>query len=527
MVRILKVSVLLLIPLTYVFGDVVNFVLEVPPNTPIEDTVFIMGNTPELGNWDPHAVPLNRLGYYRWQISINFSSGTTILYRYSRGSWITVEMGLYGEQISTRNLTVNGDTTLYDTALSWKDVPHPFPREPYLSWVSLPSHSVTVSFERSDPCTLFVDYGLTTSYSNTIMDTAYTAKHIVTISGLLSGTFYHYRVRTSTGYNSGDHTFKTAPGVGVNSFVAFGDNRTDSSAHQNVVNTMLTYAPDFVLNTGDLVYDGTEITQWNTFFNIEKNLMVNTPYMPAVGNHEDPEETECRFYYLFELPPNEKWYSFDYGNIHFIGLDTETNLWGDERTWLLNDLQASSQDPSIDWKIVFFHRPPYSSGSHGSQMDVRGAWCSLFEEYGVDLVFSGHDHDYERTIPINGVIYIVTGGGGAPLYPVGHSSWTAYSESAHHFVLISVNGDTLNLQAIRSNNTVMDTLTLFRICGDINNDEAVTTSDVVYLANYLFGGGPPPLHIGFSDVNGDGVINFGDITYLMNYLVGGGPPPQC
>jgi len=516
-----------LMSISPLFSDTVNFVVEVPPNTPLQDTVFVMGNVPELGNWDPHAVPLERLDHYKWQTSINFSSGTTILYRYCRGSWATLEMGLYGEQISTRNLTVNGDTALYDTILSWKDVPHPFPREPYLSWVMDPYHSVTLSLERPEPCTLFVDFGLSPAYGSTVTDTTFTAKHIVTLEGLQPGSLYHYRVRTSTGYISGDHTFKTAPLTGNFVIAAFGDNRSDSLAHQEVVNAMLTYTPDFVLNTGDLVYDGKEITQWNTFFNIEKNLMANSPYMPVVGNHEDPEDEECKFYYLFELPGNEKWYSFDYENVHFIGLDTETNLYGEQRTWLINDLQEVSQNPDIDWKIVFLHRPPYSSGSHGSQMDVRNAWCPLFEEYGVDLVFAGHDHDYERTIPINGVIYIVTGGGGAPLYGVGHSSWTAYSESTHHFVLVSVEEDTLSLQAIRSNNTLMDTLTLYRICGDINNDGSITISDVLYLANYLFGGGPPPLHISTSDVNGDGTVDFSDLTYLMNYLVGGGPPPEC
>lgn len=111
----------------------------------------------------------------------------------------------------------------------------------------------------------------------------------------------------SSGYQSEDLTFKTAPISNPFNFVAFGDTRTDSAAHQMVVNAIIDHHPDFALNVGDLVGNGTYITMWNTFFNIEKDLMKNTPYMPIVGNHEHPEDNACKFYYLFALPNNEKW----------------------------------------------------------------------------------------------------------------------------------------------------------------------------------------------------------------------------
>jgi hypothetical protein len=451
---------IILVMIFQLSGATINFVVEVPPNTPLDDTIYIVGNTPEMGNWDPDAVPMERVDYYRWQITLDFPQGTFLEYKYTRGSWLTVEKGLYGEEILNRMYMVYGNDTVYDTALSWRDIPHPFGKGPYLSWISDPSTTITVSFEIHEPCTLYVDYGLTPAYGNTLIDTTFSAKHVVTIEGLSPGTLYHYRVRTSTGYISGDNTFKTAPIGSPFTFAVFGDNRSDSSAHQVVVNTMLNYSPDFVLNTGDLVSDGTQIIEWNTFFNIEENLLRNSPYMPAVGNHEDPENIECRFYYLFELPNNEKWYSFDYGNAHFICLDTETDIVGSQMTWLVNDLAMANQNPDIDWIIVYFHKPPYSSSSHGSDLYVRYTLTPIFMEYDVDLVFSGHDHDYERSIPINGVTYIVTGGGGAPLYSAGVSYFTVYSESAYHFVLITINGDTLILKAIRTNGTVMDSLIL-------------------------------------------------------------------
>lgn len=456
----MKKLFLTLITFFNLYGATINFVVEVPPNTSLTDTIYIVGNTPEMGNWDPDAVPMEKIDYYRWEISLDFQPGTSLEYKYTRGSWLTVEKGLCGEESPNRNFLVSGNETVYDTVQSWRDIPYPFGRGPYLSWVLDPSSTITISFEIPEPCTLYVEYGLTPSYGNTIVDTIFSAKHIVTIEGLSPGILYHYRVRTSTGYDSGDNIFKTAPQEDPFTFAVFGDNRSDSSAHQAVINAMLNYSPDFVLNTGDLVSDGKQIIEWNTFFNIEKNLLRNSPCMPAVGNHEDPEDIECKFFYLFALPNNEKWYSYEYGNVHFICLDTETDIFGSQRTWLENDLQEASQNPDIDWIIVYFHRPPYSSSSHGSNYNIRYGWTPLFINYGVDLVFSGHDHDYERSIPINGVSYIVTGGGGAPLYPTGLSYWTVYSESAYHFVLITVSGDTLFLRAIRSNGTVMDSLIL-------------------------------------------------------------------
>lgn len=91
-------------------------------------------------------------------------------------------------------------------------------------------------------------------------------------------------------------------------------------------------------------------------------------------------------------------------------------------------------------------------------------------------------------------------------------------------MLVNSYGDTLKIRAIKPDGTVMDSLTLTRICGDANNDGEITIEDAVFLANYFFSGGPEPIHISTCDVNGDGEVNFEDVLYLMNYLTGGGPP---
>jgi 3',5'-cyclic AMP phosphodiesterase CpdA len=148
------------------------------------------------------------------------------------------------------------------------------------------------------------------------------------------------------------------------------------------------------------------------------------------------------------LPGNERWYSFDYGNAHFVGLEVDgyasTAPGSAQMLWLANDLAQTRQR----WKVVFFHAPFYSSGAHGGDPQVpqlRAALEPLFIQHGVDLVFNGHDHDYERSVA-HGVVYIVAGGGGAPLYPqVISNPASVYFTSTYHSVLVTVTRSLLSV----------------------------------------------------------------------------------
>jgi hypothetical protein len=111
---------------------------------------------------------------------------------------------------------------------------------------------------------------------------------------------------------------------------------------------------------------------------------------------------------------------------------------------------------------VFLHRSPYGSSRHGGDEKVREDLEPLFAKHGVDLVFSGHDHVYERTVPIRGVTYVVSGGGGRRLYPAGGSARTASSVSAHHAVLVRVGGGHLALEAVEAGGTGVDRLDLYQ-----------------------------------------------------------------
>jgi hypothetical protein len=111
------------------------------------------------------------------------------------------------------------------------------------------------------------------------------------------------------------------------------------------------------------------------------------------------------------------------------------------------------------WRVVVLHHPPYSAGYQGSSTDVRRTFAPLFERYGVQLVVSGHDHDYQRSVPIHGVTYVVTGAASATRR-TGDSGFTAASFSWHHFVELAVDADRLVIRAVSQDARVADTAVL-------------------------------------------------------------------
>ncbi|MEY4544017.1 MAG: hypothetical protein RL685_212 [Pseudomonadota bacterium] len=258
---------------------------------------------------------------------------------------------------------------------------------------------------------------------------------------------------------------RTAPRTGSDQavrFVVFGDSGSDSDGQRSVHDQLSQVPFDLILHTGDVAYEaGSLAALERTFFDVYANYLRNAPVFPTTGNHDYRTDSGEPFRQVFALPDNggpdgnERWYSFNFGAVHFVALDTEWEL-PQQTEWLARDLGANH----LPWTIAYLHRPPFSSGEHGSNLAVRSAFTPLFERYGVQLVFAGHDHDYERTVPINGVTYVVTGGGGRGTRPVGSSSFTAFSEDALHFVAVSIEGTVLLLHAIGATGRQLDSLQL-------------------------------------------------------------------
>lgn len=281
--------------------------------------------------------------------------------------------------------------------------------------------------------------------------------YTATLNGLPASSNFSYKV-ISGADTSPNATFITAPTTATEPFRfdVYGDNRTNTTPHTNVVNAMIVTAPDFALNTGDLA--DIPLTQnYNAFFAIEKTFLASTVMFPVPGNHD----TISNYQYGFNRP---NWYAFQWGNVYFVAISTDDSYGAGsaQYTFVEQALQTAKADPTVKWIVAYHHFPVYSSSNHGStpgqaMVDLN----NLYKANGVDIVFNGHDHDYERS-ELDGIEYIVAGGGGAPSYSAGTSCpGHVISESVYSFVKVDVDGaENLVITALRTDGTVIDTKTL-------------------------------------------------------------------
>ncbi|KYK31065.1 MAG: hypothetical protein AYK22_02650 [Thermoplasmatales archaeon SG8-52-3] len=326
----------------------------------------------------------------------------------------------------------------------------PYPQNPEFD-------SITIIWETNISTTNnSVHYGLTQDCEQKKYNNISGNFHTVELNGLISSTKYFYKV-VSDHIESSIYSFYTKFEENSSTrFVIYGDSRGvwDNWVNASIVADKIEIEhPYFVLHTGDFVKNGIYIDQWIDFFSISTFIHNSTLY-PALGNHEQYGEAYFKY---FLLRNNEPWYSFDYGSVHFISLDSNfrNSIKLSQLSWLLKDLKSNNQP----FTIIFFHHPPYSSGNHGSTIYLRFIWGLFFEYFNVDIVFNGHDHCYERG-KVKSVNYIVTGGGGAPPYDTGNKWWTVHSEKTFHYCLISCNNDQLSFNAIKLNGTIFDSFVI-------------------------------------------------------------------
>jgi predicted phosphodiesterase len=409
------------------------------------------------------------------------------------------------EQAATVGLSVTADPlTTATPAAPPTDTPPPAPtaaitllRGPYLQSVTAGSAAVVWTTAEDGPAELAVT-GPDGSERRVAAESArrdvaapapydrYTL-HVARVDGLQPAGEYRYRIFTAGAELDLDrpHVLRTAPESGELRFIVFGDSGTGSSEQQALRDLMREDTFDFALVAGDVAYQYGSYEQFERyFFDIYDDLLTTHPFWPVPGNHDYLSDAAGPFLDLFVLPENawresdrERYYSFDWGDAHIVGLDTEAPFYNltadpdeDMAEWLAADLAASDKP----WKLVFLHRSPYSSGPHAGDERVQERLVPVFEAGGVDVVFSGHDHVYERTVPLRGgaettledggILYIVTGGGGAPRYAFNASWFTAFGQSVNHYTRVTIAGCELRLRAVTVAGEVIDTATVARDC---------------------------------------------------------------
>jgi hypothetical protein len=288
--------------------------------------------------------------------------------------------------------------------------------------------------------------------------------HQFKLDGLKPGASYGYRALEGT-REAGHGTFHANNGSDQTRFrfAVVGDSGSGNANQFAVARQILAWKPDFVLHTGDVVYEGgAERDYQPKFVEPYRQLIANTVMYPTLGNHDYRTRSGSPYLAFFELPHagQERWYSFNYGHALFIGLDSNARFGpgSEQYTWLKATLAGST----ARWKMAYFHHPFYSSGWEGSSPWLRETWGPLFKQYGVNVVFNGHDHDYERIKPMDKIQFIVTGGGGASLRKMKWSPFTAAERVTYHFVGVQVDGDHLTGEAIDAKGLTFDRWDLTR-----------------------------------------------------------------
>jgi len=213
---------------------------------------------------------------------------------------------------------------------------------------------------------------------------------------------------------------------------------------------------DAIVMLGDLVYPDGEarLVDEVVLRPYAPLLRDDVDLIPVLGNHDHISGQGDEI--MKELGRTSAWYAEVVGPALVVVLDSNQVEDPAQTSWLRSTLR----DSTSTWTIVAMHHPPYSAGWHGSSIDVREAWSGLFMQYGVDLVLAGHDHDYQRSKVIDGIVYVVSGGG-AKTRPTGHDDdFTAFSASTLNYLDLQITSDSIYGQAIGTDKAAFDEFTL-------------------------------------------------------------------
>lgn len=426
----------------------------------------------------------------------------------------------------------------FDFSLIGKNgTPASIVRGPYLQKASESGITIKWRTDLASKCTIL--YGTSQgNMTDSISETTEATEHELSITNLLPETKYYYEIKDSLGIQkeaASDLYFQTHPTPSTDgSLTAWilgdcgtgnNDARTVRDAYYNYIGSNHT---DMMLFLGDNAYnDGTDQQYQDALFeNMYEDKLQNTIAWSCLGNHDghsaDSDSQTGPYYDIFSFPTagesggmasgTEAYYSFDYGNVHFIILDsyeTDRSIGGAMYNWCLSDVQNTT----AKWIVAIWHHPPYTKGSHDSDLEsnliqMRERFLPILEDNGVDLILSGHSHSYERSYYLNGhygssntfnsathtigdsgngngktdgngayrraingpdegkgTVYITTGSAGKISSGDLNHQAMYYSVSDLGSCILEINTDTLNVKFLRETGAIEDYFTITKCTG--------------------------------------------------------------
>jgi len=439
-------------------------------------------------------------------------------------------------------------------------------RGPYLQMVN--ENSAIIRWRTNLATNSKIQVGTDTSTYTIIVDSLSTlSEHIIKISGLQSDTKYYYTIGSSFDLLQGSSSnyFTTSPAYNTSRklrFSTLGDcGKPANSVQSATLNAYLSYTSanpaELLLLLGDNAYSkGTDAEYQSNFFDIYgPTLLKNHILFPAPGNHDygNVPETQANpnlaYFKNFTTPKNAEcggvpsnstaYYSYDWGNVHFLSLDSYGNESGNlyrlydtlsnQVKWMKADLEANTRP----WTIVYWHHPPYTMGSHNSDTELelvhmRENLLRILERYGVDLVLCGHSHDYERSYLLkdhfgnessfnptlhtsstsnakydgsqnscpyivsstkqkHGTVYVVSGSAGSsdPVQTSFPHNAMPFSINDGGMFYFEVEGNRLDAKFIRQDGSVADKFTIMKDAGKSSNVDIVSGTSTELTASWI------------------------------------------
>ncbi|HZN59714.1 MAG TPA: metallophosphoesterase family protein [Planctomycetota bacterium] len=452
-------------------------------------------------------------------------------------------------------------------------------RGPYLQLTT--DSSIVIVWRTDEASNSVVEFSGEGAPLSTVEEPELVTEHVVALEGLLPAERYVYRVSSGGQILAEGASFRTAPlpgAAGQFRVVAFGDSGGGTQAQLDVAARIEASQPDFLIHVGDIAYPGgSDADLDRLFFGVYRPTIAEVPAYIALGNKDVESDAGAALLAAFHAPPNspdpERYYSFVYGHSLWIALDTnqEVGPGSAPAAWLESELSREG----FFWKIVYFHHPMYSSS--GGEPPHRAQLEPLFLRYGVDLVFQGHTHYYERTFPMDGgnpttnspgpeyvnpgaPIYVVTGGGGGTLITANPKPFSAVYASRYHHVELKIEYDQIALTAIDREGAVIDSFSVRKIVpedccnlrdddfdgrvdfsdtdcanhpecgpafqrGDSDGNGALELTDAVKILGFLFLGSSEPPCLDAADTDDSGDLQLTDAVRILGFLFLGGEPP--